>query len=355
MLEVILKPWSLPEDFKRKIVSSNGRMVAHLHPPIELPFSDETLQKYAGARENEKSPRFRSNCRYNLPAWNRLSTEILTTVLPEYAQDEFYGFKNTILNPASDFFGGEDKTKISSARDYGHFAKKDEMPAAWCRINYHSPEDFYPVISEDEIKRPTIDKLFVQSYVTVFPYIYCSQRSDKIYNLESAIPIARALLSGKDITLETKDNRLRDGQLFLYDLVYIQVTNPTIKRMKKAILESNKLTDFFRTYSPELLKIAKSVYTALQKQEHVSGIRQAHRNLEKTYDNIRKSSGVQILEASGENAAVAVLNKNVTSVLSDANDLLKSLREHSNSALFSYAMQTEQKEPLGQSRSFHFS
>jgi len=364
MLEVKINAVTLPQNYRRTLVPEEGQLVAYLNPAVNMPFRKSTLEQLTPTPRQSDPSKFQYNRRYNLPVWNQLLVSVLKETMPDFVctspdSQEFYSLARNNLNSDCTFDGNDYRTNLSDQMDYGHNNessnnKGSKMPLAWCRIKASSPEDFYPIINEGILKCPTIDRIFFQAYVAVSPYIRKSEKSEEIFNLETSTYITRALLSQKDIVLKSDDKRLRKGVLFLTPLVYVQVFNPTVKRMQKAISESEKVEKFFSSNSKQLFEIAEHVQKAKIANSCIWTINSAHEKLTEEYDKLRKQSKLKIPKAPNSNLSVNYLETEIKNALGQANALLSPLRSSFNSNLFEYAMQDEFKDHSSQTRSFHF-
>lgn len=322
-----------------KIVSTDGaKTIISFEPGVILPFDDVSVKEYLD-----------KGTRMNLPAWNNLVVAVLRETVPEFVgTNGFYNLERTRLNPEVEVFNSDEKKSL----DYGHF--EGDVFTAWSRISTHSPTGYYPVQDgENNTSLPTIDRVEVESYVHVPINIPIPGKEDQIYVKGISVPIAQALLSGKPIKLRVEDNRLREGIYFASPVAFVQVANPTVEQMKRAIAEAKTVRYFFDERSDELQNIAGVVAEAWHiDRESKAIILSAHKELEKVYGRARTERCPEVPESPSSSAAIGYIDNKINDLLGTANEQLASLRSGFKSKLFDYTTQAETKDTM--SRRFHF-
>lgn len=350
MLEVKVEEVQLPPKFKAEIMESRCSTEFRFNPAIAMPFDQASLLKSKEIQtlisQGKAVP---IDTLLPVPSWVKMASAVLRKALPEYlGTDEFWGFSE----------GNPEMSHGFNETEEWNFSHRNPNGDLEASLNYSvqsADKKFIPVLENETVRAPAIIGGSLEGYVLIkaripFPKEGDYKHGDYIYSLDTSIPIARALFSKGPIQLEkhsfiSNDNqKIRGGYNFSIQVVYVQVPEPTLPRMKKAVELASEVNAFYQEHALELQEVARIVSEVhsfkCKTRDQIIG---AHNQFMRDYEQARKEFGIDLVLPQGIGDAVGQIDARIREMLHPAEEKLSRLYSEFPRSLLSSATSEEKK------------
>lgn len=325
-IPIAVQEVKLPEGFHVNKRSENGAVVFGFSSPVALPYDYGSLQQYRRASQ-DRALFGLSLKREDLTA---LTYAVVQATLPEFVGDN--GFYQADFD-ASGMYG----IGMLENGKMGLFHIEDGKSRGGLHLALHSESRFFPVLTEEDVERPTIDKGSVTGKVYLAANIPHPKDGSYIYWSEVGAAIVASLAHEQPLTLQ-KDPLVRSGYEAGNLRVYVQVDNPTLERMQAALTAERVLAEYFAEHI-EPIKEAARIFNEAQgidsnyRQKVVS----EHRQLLGQVERARKKLDEEIPIPASIDDTVARIDIHINAKLREANDRIAHLSAGFPRGLLQYA------------------
>jgi hypothetical protein len=324
-IKIDLKHVSLPEGFFVNQIDGDGNI--KFNRPVALPYSDASLQRYSTAFEDTNFSRELCIQKQDLTT---LLHNVLQATLPEFTGTD--GFYQASLKTSMIYGSGlGNGACLQLIRNEGY------KPRAMVRLLVHSSDKFFPQVTQEGVRRPTIESVQVEGSVYVRSNIPHPEGGNCIYYPNVSAAILSALLTESDVVLGG-DQMVKTGYELGNSRVYVQVTNPTLERVQAALGHEEAVAAFFKERARPLIAAA-ALYVEAQeihriyKQTFLDG----HKQLSELVVNARKELGLEIPMPANIDDVVAIIDVLINAKLKKATDVIADLYAKFPRGIIEYA------------------